>query len=128
MAAVHGMPDVGRQGRDGRTVIYPAPLLAEKLDGEALDEMLRLLDKKGRVVPLKEGGPNPWYRYQNWEDEYIRAHLPPPLPKSPPPPEHETRDEERTRALREHAIEIYCRQFADLDELWERRENDDGDR
>ena len=100
---------------------------ADEHDRAMLDEMLRMLDKKGRVVPLKDGGPNPWYRHKNWEMGFNRTHLPAPLPKKAPPPEHETRDEERTRALREHAIEIYCRQFADLDELWERG-TDDRDR
>lgn len=105
---------------------YPAPLLADRLDGEALDEMLRMLDEEGRVVPLGWES-NPWYRHKNWEVGFNRTHLPAPLPKKAPPPEHETRDEERTRALRDHAIEIYCRQFADLDELWERG-TDDRDR
>ena len=45
---------------------YPSPLLAEKLDRDALDKMLKMLDEKGRVVPL-HWRRNPWYRYGNWK-------------------------------------------------------------
>lgn len=65
---------------------YPAPLLAEKMDRDALDEMLRkLAGKFGGVNERK--------------------------PRTPPP--EEERDDEREQVMSENAIQIYCSQFSD---------------
>lgn len=68
---------------------YPAPLLAEKMDREALDEMLRKWAGKFGVGERKQ--------------------------KEPPPPEDE-RDDEREQVFSDNAIQIYCRQFWDWGE------------
>lgn len=68
---------------------YPAPLLAEKMDREALDEMLRKWASRFGVNERK--------------------------PRTPPPPEEE-RDDEQEHVLSENAIQIYCSQFTDWGE------------
>lgn len=68
---------------------YPAPLLAEKMDSDALDEMLR---KWAGRFGVREKNP-----------------------MAPPPPEDE-HDDERERVMSDNAIQIYCRQFWDWGE------------
>lgn len=69
---------------------YPAPLLAEKMDRDALDEMLRKWAGKFGVREKK--------------------------PRTPPPPPEDERDDEREQVMSENAIQIYCRQFWDWGE------------
>lgn len=91
------------------TMPYPAPLLAEKMDRDALDDMLKMLKRYGRVLPLESGGHVPWYRRKDWE-AIIGT---PNVDDSPPQtqPNKRTRGGEHPRDMSEQAIGIYCRQF-----------------
>lgn len=83
---------------------YPAPLLAERLDRAALDEMLRMLDEGGRVVPL-HWRSNPWWRYRNWKAWMFRDHGPA-RPRDPGTPHDGT--DRASEWLRTSAISYYC--------------------